>query len=176
MTSPPPSVDVTTPVLPLRQPPRRLLRPSSTEASARSAASASSFRSRAADLVVRAPISPSAIRVRHRDLHAEFRLRYHPPRSPRATALAFSHAAEARTADRIRSRQSGRDLRRRHRRSSDPRPCPEGDAATRQRLPRSLAATASLGGEAASARSPRAPRALALTPQRPQKADRPRSR
>ena len=78
-------------------------------------------------------------------------------------------AAEAKTADRLRSRQSGRELRRRIRRSRDPRPCPEGDAAKRERLPRSLAATASLGGEAAPARSPRAPRARVLTPQRPPK-------
>ena len=77
MTSQPPSVDVTTPVLPLRQPPRRPLRASSTKASARSDASAPSFKSGAADLVVRAPISPSAIRVRHHDRHAGFRRRHH---------------------------------------------------------------------------------------------------
>ena len=71
--------------------PRRLLSGAdSTTASARRAASASSLRSSAAEIVVRAPISPSAIRVRHRDRRAGFRRRYHPFRSPRATALAFS--------------------------------------------------------------------------------------
>ena len=71
--------------------PRRLLSGAdSTTASARRAASASSLRSSAAEIVVRAPISPSAIRVRHRGRRAGFRRRYHPFRSPRATALAFS--------------------------------------------------------------------------------------
>ena len=90
MTATPDPAGVITPVLPLRQPPRRLLPASSTKAGSRSAASASSLRSRAADIVVRAPISPSEIRVRHHDRHAGFRRRYHPFRSPRATALAFS--------------------------------------------------------------------------------------
>ena len=71
--------------------PRRLLSGAdSTTASARRAASASSLRSSAAEIAVRAPISPSAIRVRHRDRRDGFRRRYHPFRSPRATALAFS--------------------------------------------------------------------------------------
>ena len=77
MTATPNSADVITPELPLRQSPRRLLRASSTTASALSAASASSFRSYAADLAGRAPISPSGIRVRHRDHNAEFRRRHH---------------------------------------------------------------------------------------------------
>ena len=77
MTATPDPAGVITPVLPLRQPPRRLLPASSTKAGARSAASASSFRSRAADIVVRAPISPSAIRVRHHDRHAGSRRRHH---------------------------------------------------------------------------------------------------
>jgi hypothetical protein len=77
MTATPDPAGVITPVLPLRQPPRRLLLASTTKASASSAASASSFRSRAADLVVRAPISPSVIRVRHRDRHAGFCRRHH---------------------------------------------------------------------------------------------------
>jgi hypothetical protein len=76
VTATPNSGGVITPELAPRQPPRRLLRASSTTASALSAASALSFRSHAADLVVRAPISPSAIRVRHRDRHAEFRWRH----------------------------------------------------------------------------------------------------
>ena len=176
MTATPDPAGVITPVLPLRQPPRRLLLASSTKASASSAASASSFRSRAADLVVRAPISPSAIRVRHHDRHAGFRRRYHPFRSPRATALAFSRRRGQN------SRPSPFAPVRPRAQTTNPSiqiapAVPRGDAAKRQRLPRSLAATASLGGEAAPARSPRAPRARVLSPQRPQKgADRHRSR
>ena len=101
MTSPPPSVDVTTPVLPLCQPPRRPLRASSTKASARSDASASSFKSGAADLVVRAPISPSAIRVRHRDHHAGFRRRHHA----RAAALPTTAPAQSEPTRRPRERR-----------------------------------------------------------------------
>ena len=44
---------------------------------ARSTASASSFKSHTTDLAVRAPVSPSGFRVRHRDRHAEFRWRHH---------------------------------------------------------------------------------------------------
>ena len=176
MTATPDPAGVITPVLPLRQPPRRLLPASSTKAGSRSAASASSFRSRAADIVVRAPISPSksACVIMTATLDSAgviTRSAVHAPPHWR------SRAAEAKTADRLRSRQSGRELRRRIRRSSEPRPCPEGNAAKRQRLPRPLAATASLGGEAATARSPRAPCARVLSPQRHQKgADRHRSR
>jgi hypothetical protein len=97
---------VTTPELPLRQPPRRLLLASSTTASARSAASASSFRSHAADLVVRAPISPSAIRVRHRDRHAEFRRRHHaraaaPPIIAPASLSQLDDAERAQRRERV---------------------------------------------------------------------------
>jgi hypothetical protein len=102
MTATPDPAGVITPVLPLRQPPRRLLLASSTKASASSAASASSFRSRAADLVVRAPISPSAIRVRHHDRHAGFAGVTTPElplrQPPRRLLLASSTTASARSA------------------------------------------------------------------------------
>ena len=106
MTSPPPSVDVTTPVLPLRQPPRRLLPASSTKASARSATSGSSFNSRAADLVVRAPISPSAIRVRHHDRHAGSRRRHHaraaaPPTTAPAPPSQLDEGGRAQRRERV---------------------------------------------------------------------------
>ena len=234
MTSPPPSVDVTTPVLPLRQPPRRLLQPArrrraraaprarrpSNRAPPTSSCvrrsrrrqsacvimtatpdSARRHHARAAALPTTAPAPPEP--ARRRRARAAPRARRPSDRAPptsscvrrsrrRKSACVImtatldsagvitrsavhapphwrSHAAEAETADRLRSRQSGRELGRRIRRSSEPRPCPEGDAAKRQRLPRSLAATASLGGEAAPARSPRAPCARVLSPQRPQK-------
>jgi hypothetical protein len=106
MTATPSPGGVITPELAPRQPPRRLLRASSTTASALSATSSLSFRSHAADLVVRAPISPSGIRVRHRDRHAEFRWRHRaraaaPPITAPASLSQHDDAERAQRRERV---------------------------------------------------------------------------